>query len=65
MNMAFPKQLFGPKIDYPDEVHDEVEECFIILKGKCSCYIEGETIESRCRWLFGNTYVQTSRRKSA
>ena len=37
--------IIWTKIDYPDEVHDEVEECFIILKGKCRCYIEGEAIE--------------------
>jgi mannose-6-phosphate isomerase-like protein (cupin superfamily) len=37
--------IIWTKIDYPDEVHDEVEECFIILKGKCRCYIEGEVIE--------------------
>jgi mannose-6-phosphate isomerase-like protein (cupin superfamily) len=37
--------IIWTKIDYPDEVHEEVEECFIILKGKCRCYIEGETIE--------------------
>ena len=37
--------IIWTKIDYPDEVHDAVEECFIILKGKCRCYIEGEAIE--------------------
>jgi len=37
--------IIWTKIDYPDEVHEQVEECFIILKGKCRCYIEGETIE--------------------
>lgn len=37
--------IIWSKIDYPDEVHEEVEECFIILKGKCRCYIEGEIIE--------------------
>src|SRR5438552_4933240 len=37
--------IIWTKIDYPDEVHDEVEECFIILKGKCRCYIDGEEIE--------------------
>jgi mannose-6-phosphate isomerase-like protein (cupin superfamily) len=37
--------IIWTKIDYPDEVHDEVEECFIILKGTCRCYIEGKMIE--------------------
>ena len=32
-------------IDYPDEVHEEVEECFIILRGKCRCYIEDKIVE--------------------
>lgn len=32
-------------IDYPDEVHDEVQECFIILRGKCRCYIEDKVVE--------------------
>ena len=37
--------LIWSKIDYPDEVHDHEEECFIILQGKCRCYIEDEVIE--------------------
>ncbi len=37
--------IIWTKIDYPDEVHEKVEECFIILKGKCRCNIEGEEIE--------------------
>jgi mannose-6-phosphate isomerase-like protein (cupin superfamily) len=32
-------------VDYPDEVHQDVEECFIILKGRCRCYIEDEVVE--------------------
>lgn len=36
--------IIWTKVDYPDEVHDDVAECFIILKGKCRCYIEGEVI---------------------
>jgi len=32
--------------DYcPDEVHDDLEECFIILDGECECHIEGEVIK--------------------
>lgn len=37
--------LIWTHIDYPDEVHEEVQECFIILKGKCRCFIEDKTIE--------------------
>ena len=37
--------LIWTAVDYPDEVHDDVEECFIILEGKCRCYIEDEVVE--------------------
>jgi mannose-6-phosphate isomerase-like protein (cupin superfamily) len=37
--------LIWTSVDYPDEVHDDVEECFIILEGKCRCYIEDEVVE--------------------
>jgi mannose-6-phosphate isomerase-like protein (cupin superfamily) len=37
--------LIWTAIDYPDEVHEDVEESFIILKGKCKCYIEQESVE--------------------
>jgi mannose-6-phosphate isomerase-like protein (cupin superfamily) len=37
--------LIWTAVDYPDEVHEDVEECFIILKGKCRCYIEDEVVE--------------------
>jgi len=37
--------LIWTVVNYPDEVHEDVEECFIILKGKCRCYIEDEVIE--------------------
>jgi len=37
--------LIWTDVDYPDEVHENVEECFIILKGKCRCYIEDEVVE--------------------
>ena len=44
-NHGVSQTIIWTKIDYPDEVHDKVKECFIILKGKCRCYIEGEMIE--------------------
>ena len=37
--------LIWTAVDYPDEVHEDVKECFIILKGKCRCYIEAEVVE--------------------
>jgi mannose-6-phosphate isomerase-like protein (cupin superfamily) len=37
--------LIWTAIDYPDEVHEDVQECFIILRGKCRCYIEDEIVE--------------------
>src|SRR5438045_98537 len=37
--------LIWTAVDYPDEVHEDVEESFIILEGKCKCYIEDEIIE--------------------
>jgi mannose-6-phosphate isomerase-like protein (cupin superfamily) len=32
-------------IDYPDEVHTEVQESFIILQGRCRCFIDGHAVE--------------------
>lgn len=29
---------------YPDEIHHDVEECFMILEGECECDVEGEKI---------------------
>ena len=37
--------LICTEIDYPDEVHEHEQECFIVLKGKCRCFIEEEVIE--------------------
>jgi mannose-6-phosphate isomerase-like protein (cupin superfamily) len=37
--------LIWSAVDYPDEVHEDVKECFIILKGRCRCYIEDEVVE--------------------
>src|SRR3954452_4084692 len=36
--------LIWTAVDYPDEVHEDMEECFIILQGKCKCYIEDEVV---------------------
>jgi mannose-6-phosphate isomerase-like protein (cupin superfamily) len=30
------------KIDIPEEVHEDVQECFIVLDGKCECYVGDE-----------------------
>jgi len=32
-------------IDYPDEVHEDVQESFIILRGRCKCFIEDKVVE--------------------
>jgi mannose-6-phosphate isomerase-like protein (cupin superfamily) len=37
--------LIWTKIDYPDEVHEDLQECFIILRGNCRCYIGDEVVE--------------------
>jgi mannose-6-phosphate isomerase-like protein (cupin superfamily) len=37
--------LIYTSINYPDEVHEDEEECFIILKGRCRCYIEDAVVE--------------------
>jgi mannose-6-phosphate isomerase-like protein (cupin superfamily) len=37
--------LIWTAVHYPDEVHEDVQECFIILRGKCRCYIEDKFIE--------------------
>lgn len=37
--------LICTEIDYPDEVHELEQECFIVLKGKCRCYIEDDIAE--------------------
>lgn len=33
------------KTDYPDEVHDDLNECFMILEGECECHVEGKVIK--------------------
>ena len=37
--------LIWTAVDYPDEVHEDVQECFIILRGRCRCYIEDKVVE--------------------
>jgi mannose-6-phosphate isomerase-like protein (cupin superfamily) len=37
--------LIWTSVNYPDEVHEDEEECFIILKGRCRCYIENTVVE--------------------
>ncbi len=37
--------LIWTKVNYPDEVHTDEKESFIILKGRCKCYIEEKEIE--------------------
>lgn len=32
------------KTDYPDEVHEDIKECFMILEGECDCYVGDEII---------------------
>jgi mannose-6-phosphate isomerase-like protein (cupin superfamily) len=36
--------LMWAAVDYPDEVHHDEEECFIVLKGKCRCYIGNRSV---------------------
>ena len=33
------------KNEYPDEVHDNLKECFIVLDGECECHIGGKIIK--------------------
>jgi mannose-6-phosphate isomerase-like protein (cupin superfamily) len=37
--------LIWTAVDYPDELHTDVHESFIILQGTCRCYIDGDAIE--------------------
>jgi mannose-6-phosphate isomerase-like protein (cupin superfamily) len=36
--------LIKTKVDYPDEVHEEVYESFIVLEGECECYIGNKVV---------------------
>jgi len=38
------QSVIWTKADYPDEVHDDVKECFIVLEGECECHIGNEVI---------------------
>jgi mannose-6-phosphate isomerase-like protein (cupin superfamily) len=33
------------KNEYPDEVHDNLKECFIVLEGECECHIGSKVIK--------------------
>ena len=37
------QSLIWTKDDYPDEVHDDLQVCFMILEGDCKCYV-GEKV---------------------
>lgn len=37
--------ILWTKVDYPDEVHDDLKECFMILEGECECCFENEVIK--------------------
>jgi mannose-6-phosphate isomerase-like protein (cupin superfamily) len=39
------QSLIWTKVDYPDEVHDDLQECFMILEGACECYVGDEVIK--------------------
>ena len=32
------------KVNYPDEVHDDLHESFMILEGECECYVDDKVI---------------------
>jgi mannose-6-phosphate isomerase-like protein (cupin superfamily) len=32
-------------VDIPNEVHEDVEESFIVLEGSCRCFIEGKVVQ--------------------
>jgi mannose-6-phosphate isomerase-like protein (cupin superfamily) len=32
------------RVDYPDEVHDDLQECFMVLEGECECHVGDEII---------------------
>ena len=37
--------LIWTRVDYPDEVHSDVHESFIILQGRCRCFIDGKAVD--------------------
>ncbi|HWJ30412.1 MAG TPA: hypothetical protein VNS32_28015 [Flavisolibacter sp.] len=44
-NGTVSQTVIWTAVNYPDEVHDDVHECFIILEGRCVCFIEDEMFE--------------------
>jgi mannose-6-phosphate isomerase-like protein (cupin superfamily) len=44
-NAGISQTLIWTSVNYPDEVHEDEEECFIILKGRCRCFIEERVVE--------------------
>lgn len=38
------QSLVWSSVDYPDEVHDDVQESFIVLEGSCECFIGEQVI---------------------
>lgn len=39
------QSLIWTRVDYPDEVHDDLQECFMILEGECECYVGEQVIK--------------------
>lgn len=37
--------LIWTKVDFPEEIHNNEQECFIILEGRCRCHIGDQIIE--------------------
>lgn len=44
-NGSVSQIIIWSAVDYPDEVHSDEHESFIILEGKCVCFIEDEIVE--------------------
>ena len=41
------QSVIWTRADYPDEVHDDLKECFIVLEGECECHIGDKVIGLR------------------
>jgi mannose-6-phosphate isomerase-like protein (cupin superfamily) len=37
--------IIWTKVDYPDEVHDDLKESFMVLEGECECFFGSEVIK--------------------
>lgn len=37
--------ILWSKVDYPEEVHDDLQECFLILEGECECFVGEEVFK--------------------